>query len=546
MEESFTSRIDDLLKEYLAFRGFTATLKQFEVERKTDKTKAHQTEKIVEQIFTHLQTFEYNKFFEYWGFLKSRFFSRLDSKFFDTVKKLENSLKKYYVIRCIQSNRKDKCKEFFEKNSEELSKDREWRDWFVLPFLNNPELHPELEPYMNKRWEEMLSISMHNFISTVIISIEKPELLVIFSELSQGKLFLHKKKLDSLQAQNEQLKKELALSDSNLKKLKKKFELKQQEPTILKCKPVPARISFSGHTDLVTAITIFQSRILTASKDKTVKIWSQNDGLLNSYDCGSEVVCMNVFEKNGMDLIVCGLANSRIKVLFIDNDLIYEKGEIQLDDNTQVLTTTSSNGKCVASTLLNHSIASICLINLVEFKMEATLVQDTFQFTTVALNHNGSLLLASNSNGFIKIIDMNNREVILEWKGHGGKVTSCFFSDDETTIFSIGEDGLIAQWGAHTKGKMLKSWKLSNINMLENPTIAVSHSEKYICLNSPCTLFEMEKSEPSFIFVDNVKEIYGGFSHMTWYTNLGNEKTEYVVGALQETNEIVIFQSIDK
>jgi hypothetical protein len=41
----------------------------------------------------------------------------------------------------------------------------------VLPFLNNPELHPALEPFMNKRWEEMLNISIHNFISTVMMSI---------------------------------------------------------------------------------------------------------------------------------------------------------------------------------------------------------------------------------------------------------------------------------------------------------------------------------------------------------------------------------------
>lgn len=40
--DSAVSQIDELLKEYLAFRGFTATLKQFEMERKTDKTKAHQ------------------------------------------------------------------------------------------------------------------------------------------------------------------------------------------------------------------------------------------------------------------------------------------------------------------------------------------------------------------------------------------------------------------------------------------------------------------------------------------------------------------------
>jgi hypothetical protein len=40
--DSTVAQIDELLKEYLAFRGFTATLKTFEIERKNDKTKSYQ------------------------------------------------------------------------------------------------------------------------------------------------------------------------------------------------------------------------------------------------------------------------------------------------------------------------------------------------------------------------------------------------------------------------------------------------------------------------------------------------------------------------
>jgi WD repeat-containing protein 91 len=44
--DSTVAQIDELLREYLAFRGFTATLKTFEIERKNDKTKSYQVFKI--------------------------------------------------------------------------------------------------------------------------------------------------------------------------------------------------------------------------------------------------------------------------------------------------------------------------------------------------------------------------------------------------------------------------------------------------------------------------------------------------------------------
>jgi len=52
------------------------------------------------------------------------------SNLFDIVRKLEQSLKKYYIVHCVQSGKNDKCKEFFEQFADELSRDREWKDWF--------------------------------------------------------------------------------------------------------------------------------------------------------------------------------------------------------------------------------------------------------------------------------------------------------------------------------------------------------------------------------------------------------------------------------
>ena len=55
------SYADELVKEYLTFRGFTHTLRTFEGERKQDKTKGFQAEKIVEQIFVYLHNYEITK-----------------------------------------------------------------------------------------------------------------------------------------------------------------------------------------------------------------------------------------------------------------------------------------------------------------------------------------------------------------------------------------------------------------------------------------------------------------------------------------------------
>lgn len=53
----------------------------------------------------------------------------------------------------------------------------------ALPFLKNPEQNPELEPYFNKQWVDMLNVSLQNFLSTSILAMNKPHLLIMETEL---------------------------------------------------------------------------------------------------------------------------------------------------------------------------------------------------------------------------------------------------------------------------------------------------------------------------------------------------------------------------
>lgn len=72
----------------------------------------------------------FSKCLDYWKYLENKFFSKLDQGFFETIRKLELSIKKYYVVNCIQTGRVDRCREFFDNYANELAKDKEWRDWF--------------------------------------------------------------------------------------------------------------------------------------------------------------------------------------------------------------------------------------------------------------------------------------------------------------------------------------------------------------------------------------------------------------------------------
>ncbi|KAF0984597.1 hypothetical protein FDP41_000496 [Naegleria fowleri] len=76
-EDNSIIHCDQLLKEYLVWRGFNRTLTNFEMDRKMDKNKAFQTEKIVEQLFQYIRNYEIHAFMEYWGYLEKQFFSKL-------------------------------------------------------------------------------------------------------------------------------------------------------------------------------------------------------------------------------------------------------------------------------------------------------------------------------------------------------------------------------------------------------------------------------------------------------------------------------------
>nr|XP_033806906.1 WD repeat-containing protein 91 isoform X2 [Geotrypetes seraphini] len=210
---SAVEQTDELVREYLIFRGFINTLKHFDADVKADKEKGFRVDKIVDQLQQFVQNYDLGSLRDYWGYLDRRLFSRLEDVYRPTVIKLKTSLFRYYLINSVQTSRLDKAQEFFQKQAAELQNQAEWKDWFTLPFLPNPEVNPAFATYFSRQWADFFLVSLHNFLSVLFQCMPVPTLLNFDAECQKISLLqeeneLFRQKLFTMQVEMHRLRKE--------------------------------------------------------------------------------------------------------------------------------------------------------------------------------------------------------------------------------------------------------------------------------------------------------------------------------------------------
>lgn len=126
---------EEIVREFLVFRGFTSTLQIYENELSTDIGAGFQVDKILELIFSvYVPNFHGDKLVSLLTFLKQCVCSSTETVLISTLSKLEVSALKYYVVHALQSERQDKVVEFFETNGNDLlQRHSEWMSWFGMP-----------------------------------------------------------------------------------------------------------------------------------------------------------------------------------------------------------------------------------------------------------------------------------------------------------------------------------------------------------------------------------------------------------------------------
>nr|XP_037282564.1 WD repeat-containing protein 91-like isoform X1 [Rhipicephalus microplus] len=198
---------DDLVRDYLRYRGFFASLKAFDTEIKADKDKGFRPDRVVEHLNTCIESMDLVGLRDTWSHLDSHIFRRLEQSFIPTVRKLEMALLRMYVVTCVTNSRQDKLTEFFDKMALELHFQAEWKEWFALPFLKCVEDNPNFQVYFTRQWQEMMIISLRNFLSVVYQSMALPTLLSYDEDMNR---------MQFLQEENESLKHQLAAGRSEV------------------------------------------------------------------------------------------------------------------------------------------------------------------------------------------------------------------------------------------------------------------------------------------------------------------------------------------
>uniref|UniRef100_A0A0N5BSS0 LisH domain-containing protein n=1 Tax=Strongyloides papillosus TaxID=174720 RepID=A0A0N5BSS0_STREA len=175
--------VDSLIKDYLHFRGFTASLKTFEIDSNTAKDKKYKVDAIVEDIVSCIEKYDIVSLRGIWEYLNVRIFTSLSSEQVTIARQLENDIYRLYLVNTIQNRKQSKAVEFFEKNMDFLRNNSQWNEWFSLPYIGNPTESETFKKFFTKQWHEILLVSLHNFLSISFSKIKAPALLECVNEM---------------------------------------------------------------------------------------------------------------------------------------------------------------------------------------------------------------------------------------------------------------------------------------------------------------------------------------------------------------------------
>lgn len=207
---------DDMVLEYVAFRGFTETFRSFSMERFEDSRSRGTFEArfAVEALLRPLRDLDGVSLVESWEFIESKFLvQQLDSELASHADALRSGLFRYFCVTAVVrrepqkavdlladlarrdaterrttsfDDRDDKPVWAFEEEDDGLDYYRsqarngtKWREWFAMPFLTEPHKDPAFKLYFSKSWQDSFQLSLRNFLATIFARAPPPKLLLL-------------------------------------------------------------------------------------------------------------------------------------------------------------------------------------------------------------------------------------------------------------------------------------------------------------------------------------------------------------------------------
>ncbi|CAA6665932.1 unnamed protein product [Spirodela intermedia] len=329
---------EELLREFLVFRGFTGTLQGFQVD------------KLLELVFSaYVPKFQADKLVSLLSFFRHRLSSSSDAVLAASLGKLEVSILRYYIVYALQSGRPDKVIAFFGAHGNNLLHRREdWTPWFAIPYIKNPSLDPQFRVYFSREWLDALRLSFRNFLSEIFNGFTDPCAVKISTEKNTVKYL--KNDIKQLNTKLSQLQALLEAKEAELSQIRSSFSspklllpgtkpflfikflafylcfpsnffryiyllsspclalfylfFSREEGNLVKEEEFPEvkvdfQETFLGHTSPITRcrFSAAGTNIASASVDGTVRIWTYNSSTPTSRNatiyCGAEIMSLD-------------------------------------------------------------------------------------------------------------------------------------------------------------------------------------------------------------------------------------------------------------
>uniref|UniRef100_A0A0E0L0Q3 Anaphase-promoting complex subunit 4-like WD40 domain-containing protein n=1 Tax=Oryza punctata TaxID=4537 RepID=A0A0E0L0Q3_ORYPU len=491
---------EELVKEFLVFRGFTSTLQSYESELSTEIGRNFQVDKILDLVFSvYIPKYQLDKLQGLFTFFKQCFTSPADAELFSALIKLELSVFRYYVVNALKSGRQDKVVEFFGANGNYLLQKREdWQAWFALLKISTEKntikcLKNDIKQLNNKLSELQALLEMKEAeisqlgrnsagidlgnmnvpnTSAADSSLEGQDMPGVFEESSASRSAAQ----DFVSQSSSSVK-----SSTRDEKLHISFQISNAEnEQILMTEDdfpevkVDFQETFLGHNSSISCcrISASGSNVASSSVDGTVRIWTYDSSTPSSKNatiyCGSEVSALS-WECRSDRLLLIGTANGGIKAWNADAkrvvcDLSTSKDfpsvlDLKCSPIEPVFVSAAASRRPGSTIFDRTGFASLTVWHMKTWKPLTVLPlgEDPPAITSVCFNHNGKILAASATDGMIHMFDMSAGLQITGWPAHDSPVSSVLFGPAETSIFSLGSDGKIFEWSLHNQGQILWS-----------------------------------------------------------------------------------------